>query len=41
MAPNTLRVHVGRIRSKLDVGPSRGDTELHDAALPEDARREG
>lgn len=33
MSPNTLRVHLTRIRSKLDVGSKRGDDTLLAAAL--------
>jgi tetratricopeptide (TPR) repeat protein len=33
VSPNTLRVHLTRIRAKLDVGDKRGDDVLLDAAL--------
>jgi hypothetical protein len=33
VSPNTLRVHLTRIRAKLDVGERRGDEVLLDAAL--------
>jgi hypothetical protein len=33
VSPNTLRVHLTRIRAKLDVGDRRGDEVLLDAAL--------
>jgi tetratricopeptide (TPR) repeat protein len=33
VSPNTLRVHLTRIRAKLDVGEKRGDEVLLDAAL--------
>lgn len=33
MSPNTLRVHLTRIRAKLDVGDRRGDEVLLEAAL--------
>ncbi|MFN2520957.1 MAG: tetratricopeptide repeat protein [Candidatus Limnocylindria bacterium] len=33
MSPNTLRVHLTRIRAKLDVGDERGDDVLLEAAL--------
>jgi len=33
VSPNTLRVHLTRIRAKLDVGDKRGDEVLLDAAL--------
>ena len=33
LSPETLRVHITRIRAKLDVGDRRGDAVLLDAAL--------
>jgi tetratricopeptide (TPR) repeat protein len=33
LSPETLRVHITRIRAKLDVGDRRGDTVLLEAAL--------
>jgi len=33
LSPETLRVHVTRIRAKLDVGDRRGDVVLLEAAL--------
>ncbi|MGH2498674.1 MAG: LuxR C-terminal-related transcriptional regulator, partial [Candidatus Limnocylindria bacterium] len=33
VSPNTLRVHLTRIRAKLDVSDRRGDEVLLDAAL--------
>src|SRR5207247_10083132 len=33
VSPNTLRVHLTRIRAKLDVGEKRGDEVLLSAAL--------
>jgi len=33
LSPNTLRVHLTRIRAKLDVGDKRGDEVLLEAAL--------
>lgn len=33
VSPNTLRVHLTRIRAKLDVGDKRGDDVLLEAAL--------
>jgi tetratricopeptide (TPR) repeat protein len=33
VSPNTLRVHLTRIRAKLDVGDKRGDAVLLEAAL--------
>lgn len=33
VSPNTLRVHLTRIRAKLDVGDRRGDDVLLEAAL--------
>ena len=33
ISPNTLRVHLTRIRAKLDVGDKRGDEVLLAAAL--------
>ena len=33
LSPATLRVHITRIRAKLDVGDRRGDAVLLDAAL--------
>ncbi|MGH2449912.1 MAG: hypothetical protein ACRDGE_01315 [Candidatus Limnocylindria bacterium] len=38
VSPHTLRVHLTRIRAKLDVGDRRGDDVVLEAAL---ARREG
>jgi tetratricopeptide (TPR) repeat protein len=37
VSPNTLRVHLTRIRAKLDVGEKRGDEVLLDAALAQRA----
>lgn len=37
VSPNTLRVHLTRIRAKLDVGDRRGDEVLLDAALAQKA----
>jgi len=33
LSPETLRVHITRIRAKLDVGDRRGDAVLLEAAL--------
>jgi hypothetical protein len=33
LSPETLRVHITRIRAKLDIGDRRGDTVLLEAAL--------
>jgi len=38
VSPNTLRVHLTRIRAKLDVGDKRGDEVLLEAALAQSAR---
>jgi DNA-binding CsgD family transcriptional regulator len=37
VSPNTLRVHLTRIRAKLDVGDKRGDEVLLDAAIAQRA----
>lgn len=37
VSPNTLRVHLTRIRAKLDVGDRRGDEVLLEAALAQKA----
>ena len=33
LSPETLRVHITRIRAKLDIGDRRGDAVLLEAAL--------
>lgn len=38
VSPNTLRVHLTRIRAKLDVGEKRGDEVLLEAALAQQGR---
>jgi len=39
MSPNTLRVHLTRIRSKLGVGAARGDTAILAAARGQETSR--